>query len=244
MRIISTIEARMGSTRLPGKVLLPVIKSTMLELLIERLKKVELIDQIIVATTISEKDKPIVDLCEKNSLKYYRGSEDDVMDRVINAANSLSADLIVEITGDCPLIDPSIVDQLIRIYLANKVDYVSNAIIRSYPDGMDVQVFSLDTLKRSSKMTSKKLDREHVTLHIRNNPEIFSHINVVAPKELHFPKLGLTLDEEEDYFLIKKIFEELYKVNKYFNCFDIIRFLDDNLHLYSINNHVKRKGNN
>lgn len=241
MKIVATIEARMNSSRLPGKVLLKAKDKSMLEILIERLEQVKSIDNIIVATTINPKDNEITNLCNKIGQKYFRGSEDDVMGRVIDAAKSVNADLIVEITADCPIIDPNIIEQIINIYKANSVDYVGNAKVRSYPDGMDTQVFSLKTLERSYQMTSNKEDREHVTLHIRNNPNIFSQINVVASPDIYYPNLGLTLDEWDDYLLINKIIENFYDKNKFFKCSDIINFLNNNQYLYSLNKHVKRK---
>ena len=147
MKIAAIVEARMASKRLPGKVLLKAKNITMLDHLIDRLKKVKIIDEIIVATTINPLDQEIIDFCEAKEIRYYRGSEDDVMGRVIGAAEYCNADIIVEITADCPIIDPSIVEQIINIYLFNNVDYVSNANIRSYPDGMDTQVYSIDILK-------------------------------------------------------------------------------------------------
>ncbi len=241
MKIVATIEARMNSSRLPGKVLLKAKDKSMLEILIERLEQVKNIDSIIVATTINPKDNEIANLCNKIGQKFFRGSEDDVMGRVIGAAKSLNADLIVEITADCPIIDPNIIEQIINIYKANSVDYVGNAKVRSYPDGMDTQVFSLKILESSYQMTSNKEDREHVTLHIRNNPNIFSQINVVASPEIYYPELGLTLDEWDDYILIKKIIENFYDKNKFFKCSEIINFLNNNQYLYSLNKHVKRK---
>ncbi len=241
MKIVATIEARMNSSRLPGKVLLKAKDKSMLEILIERLEQVKSIDSIIVATTINPKDNEIANLCNKIGQKFFRGSEDDVMGRVIGAAKSLNADLIVEITADCPIIDPNIIEQIINIYKANSVDYVGNAKVRSYPDGMDTQVFSLKILESSYQMTSNKEDREHVTLHIRNNPNIFTQINVVASPDIYYPELGLTLDEWDDYLLIKKIIENFYDTNKFFKCSEIINFLNNNQYLYSLNKHVKRK---
>ncbi len=233
----------MGSSRLPGKVLLQVKNKSMLEILVERLRSVRIIDDIIVATTKNAKDDAIVQVCKKINVNFFRGSEDDVQGRVIGAAQFAKADLIVEITADCPIIDPNIIEQIINIYKFNSVDYVGNGKIRSYPDGMDTQVFSLNTLEKSYNMTDDKLDREHVTLHIRNNPEIFSQINVIAPPDIYFPELGLTLDEKEDYYLLKNIIENLYDKNKNFSCLDVINYLNSNKSLYSINNKVKRKGN-
>ena len=244
MNIVSIIEARMNSKRLPGKVLLPAQKISMLEHLVERLKTIKIIDQIVVATTVNSKDDEIVELCQKKEINFFRGSEEDVMGRVICAAEKYFADLIVEITADCPLIDPNIVDQIISIFLANKVDYVSNAIVRSYPDGMDTQVFSLKTLKTSYEMVYSDLEKEHVTLHIRNNPNLFSHINVIAPKNIYYPELGLTLDEKDDYILIKNIIDNLYPKDNFFSCLDIINYLNENKILLEINKNVMRKNNN
>ncbi len=244
MKIAAIVEARMASKRLPGKVLLKAKNITMLDHLIDRLKKVKNIDEIIVATTINPLDQEIIDFCEAKEIRYFRGSEDDVMGRVIGAAEYCKANIIVEITADCPIIDPTIVEQIINIYLFNNVDYVSNANVRSYPDGMDTQVYSIDILKSSYSMTDNKFDREHVTLHIRKNPNIFSNINVIAPPDIHSPDLGLTLDEKEDYIFIKNIIDNLYDKNKFFSCLDVINYLNENKSLLSINKHIKRKGNN
>ncbi len=242
MKIVCTIEARMSSTRLPGKVLMKVAGFTFLEHIVKRLSTVKLIDEIVIATSINPKDDKIVELAKSQKYKFYRGSEEDVMSRVLNASKMVSGDIIVEITGDCPMIDPNIVEQMINIFLKNDVDYVSNAKCRSYPDGMDVEVFSYQALKKSSLITNHAKDREHVTLHIQNNPKLFSCINVIAPPELYWPDLGLTLDELSDYKFIKIIVDNLYKKNMYFSCGEIISFLKKNRELLKINNKVKRKG--
>jgi|MDTB01.2.fsa_nt_gb spore coat polysaccharide biosynthesis protein SpsF len=242
MKVAAIIEARMTSTRLPGKVLMEAGSKPMLYWLVSRLKRVESIDQIILATTININDNPLVDFATKEGISFFRGSEDNVMERVLQAAEHNQVDIIVGITGDCPLIDPDIVDQAINIYKNNKADYVSNAHIRSYPDGMDVQVYSLNTLKKSFQLTTNLLDYEHVTLHIRNNDELFSKINILAPASLKWPELGLTLDEIDDYKFLKKIIENLYINKPLFNCMDIIDFLLKNPDLLEINKNVRRKG--
>jgi spore coat polysaccharide biosynthesis protein SpsF len=243
MRIVATIEARMTSTRLPGKVLLPAGGKPMLSHLIDRLKAVPSLQEIVIATTINAADQPLADLAASAGIACFRGSENDVMERVIGAAESVQADVVVEITGDCPIIDPQIVEQIIRIFVANQADYVSNAHVRSYPDGMDVQVFSLDTLKRSAGMTQSKLDREHVTLHIRQHPELFSHLHVLAPPEIHWPELGLTLDEPKDYELITQVIEALQVDKPLFSCLDAVRLMRSQPELLNINQTVIRKGN-
>jgi spore coat polysaccharide biosynthesis protein SpsF len=221
MKLVATIEARMTSSRLPGKVLLPVLNRPMLHHLISRLRNVPSLDKIVLATT--------------------QNHENDVMGRVQGAAEMVDADVIVEITGDCPIIDPDIVEQVIRTYKHHDADYVSNAHVRSFPDGMDVQVFSLASLTRSADMTSEPLDREHVTLHMRNHPELFRPIHLIAPPSLHWPELGLTLDEPADYELLKRIIEHFGRGNN-FSCLEVIQLLRQNSDWVGINRHVVRKG--
>lgn len=242
MKIVATIEARMTSSRLPGKVLMLGDGVPLLKHLITRLEAVPSLDSIVLATTVNTSDAPLVAFAEQQNLQYYRGSEDDVMLRVIEAAESADAEVVVEITGDCPIIDPEIVEQTVRMFLSHEADYVSNCCIRSYPDGMDTQVFGLETLKRSAAMTNDSLDHEHVALHIRNHPEIFSHVHLVSPPELHWPELGLTLDEEDDYKLITKIIKHFGEANRYFSCLDTVRLLRQNTDWLEINAHVERKG--
>ena len=242
MKFVATIEARMTSTRLPGKCLLKVEKKSMLEHLVNRLKKTNNINEIVLATTIKPTDDVLVQEAKKLNISFFRGSEKNVMDRVIKAGKSVNADVIVEITGDCPIIDPDLIDQAIMMFKKNNVDYVSNGNIRSYPDGMDVQVFRLNTLIKSASMTKDALDQEHVTLHIRKNPKIFRHLNIISPPSMYWPELGLTLDEKDDYIFLKKIIEHFYKKNPYFSCSDVINFLKKNKSLLEINKNVLRKG--
>ena len=242
MKIVATIEARMTSSRLPGKVLMEVLDKPILHYLVARLRRVQLLDEIVLATTTNSTDNSLVEFANNENIKCYRGSEDDVMARVVGAAESVDADLIVEITGDCPIIDPNIIEQAIQTYINNNVDYVSNAHVRSYPDGMDVQVFSLNVLKKSLNMTNDSLDHEHVTLYIRNHPKLFSHLNLVAPKKLWWPELGLTLDERSDFELLKKIIEH-FSDNIFFDCYEVVKLLRERPDLVAINNDVHRKGN-
>ncbi|CAD5926462.1 Spore coat polysaccharide biosynthesis protein SpsF [Planktothrix agardhii] len=243
MKIVATIEARMTSSRLPGKVLLPAMGKPMLYHLVNRLKAVPSINEIVLATTINATDDVLIDFSKQESILSYRGSEEDVMSRVIGAAETADADVIVEITGDCPIIDPDLVEQTIQMYLHHEAAYASNTHISSYPDGMDTQVFSLESLKRSSAMTDAPLDHEHVSLYMRNHPEIFPHVHLIAPPSLHWPSLGLTLDEQADYLLLKKIIETLSPENPLFSCLDTIELLKQNPDWLEINRHVVRKGN-
>jgi len=243
MKIVATIEARMTSSRLPGKVLMTVLGKPMLHYLVMRLRAVKSIDEIVLATTINDSDDPLVEFAKNEKINVFRGDEDDVMNRVIGAADSVGADAVVQITGDCPIIDPDIVEQTIQMFKGNKISFVSNGIIRSYPDGMDTQVFTLEYLKQSASMTNDTLDREHVSLHMIKHPELFPRIHLIAPPSLYWPDLGLTLDEHADYELLKCIIEYFGVSNKLFSCLDVIRLLQKNPNWVQINNSVNRKGN-
>lgn len=232
----------MTSSRLPGKVLLPAAGQPMLAHLVRRLQAVASIDGMVLATTTNPTDDVLETFAKNLGLAFFRGSEEDVMLRVIGAAESVGADVVVEITGDCPVIDPDLVEQAILEFKATQIDYVSNCHIQTYPDGMAVQVFRLDTLSRSAAMTDDALDHEHVTLHIRNNPQIFLHRYLLAPPELHWPQLGLTLDEPRDYELLKKIIEYFEPVNPLFGCGDVIELLKSKPDWVDINRAVIRKG--
>jgi len=243
MKIIATIEARMTSSRLPGKVLMRAARKPMLEHLVDRLRSVPSLDGIVLATTFNKADEVLEEFAKQVGIDCYRGSENDVMGRVVGAAESVDAEVVVEITGDCPIIDPQIVEQTIRMFKEHNADYVSNTQVRSYPDGMDTQVFLLNTLKRSAAMTDNLLDREHVSLHIRNHPELFSSVHLVAPPEIHWPELGLTLDEFKDFQLLKRIIEYFEPINPLFSCLDIVRLLRIMPDWVEINQAVVRKGN-
>lgn len=242
MTTVATIEARMTSSRLPGKVLLEADGKPLLGHLINRLKTIPSLDVICLATTTNTTDDVLESFAVKEGISCFRGSENNVLSRVIGAAESVDADVIVEITGDCPIIDPEIIEMAIRTYYNNSYHYVSNVKVPSYPVGMDVQVFSLDTLRRSQSMTSNPIDEEHVASHIRRHPEIFSHLNIVAPPSLHWPELGLTLDEIGDYLLIKKIIEHFGGDTPLFSCADSINLIKSNPDWIELNQHILRKG--
>jgi spore coat polysaccharide biosynthesis protein SpsF len=242
MRIVATIEARMSSSRLPGKVLLPVMGQPLLAHLVKRARAVPSLDGIILATTTNRSDDVLADLARGLGVSCFRGSEDDVLGRVVAASAAASADLIVELTGDNPLIDPGIIETAIRTFLANDAAYVGNAHVKSFPDGMDVQVFRRETLARSASMTDEPLEREHVTLHIRRHPELFRPIHLIASPELHWPELSVTLDEQGDYELIRRVTDQLAPANPVFSCADIVRLLRANPDWLELNRRVARKG--
>ena len=242
MKIVATIEARMTSSRLPGKVMLPALGMPMLAHLTARLKAVPSIEEIVLATTVNGTDNVLAEFAQTAGIKLFRGSEEDVMSRVIGAAESVQADVVVEITGDCPIIDPDLVEQTIRMFRRNEgAVYCSNSFISSYPDGMSAQVVTLEALKKSFSMTDDPLDREHVSRHILQNPQIFPPVYLVAPPSLHWPGLGLTLDEPNDYELIRTLIEDLGQDNPMFGCGDVIRYLRTNPQLLKVNEMVQRR---
>lgn len=242
MKTIATIEARTNSSRLPGKVLKKINGKPMLSFLIERLNSVELIDQVVLATTVNKSDDGLEVLAEQHHIKCFRGSEENVMERVLLAAESVNADVIVETHGDNPMLDPRIIEHAIITFIENDADYLGNSKIHSYPLGMDVQVMRFDALKKSFKMTSDPLDYEHVTLHLKNNPHLFKTINLIAPHNLRRPEIHLTVDEGSDFKLISHLIEKLDSNDFFADCESIINYLDKNANLLKINKSVLRKG--
>lgn len=240
-KVVATIEARFASSRLSGKTLLEICGKPTLELIVERLKRSKFIERIVIATTTNPDCDSIEKLSEKLGVGCFRGSEEDVLDRVLRAAKAYEADIIVEITGDETLIDSEIVDETIEFYLKNKFDYVSNVLNRRYPRGLDTQVFAVDVLEEVSKLTNDPADRENVSLYIYEHPERYKLGKVEAPEELNHPDWRWTLDTKEDFNFIKKIYESLYPVKKYFNSYDILRLLKENPRILEINRGIKQK---
>lgn len=241
MKIVATIEARMTSSRLPGKILLPILGKPTLELLIERVSKVRQINQIVVATTSNHSDDIVEELAHRLGVGCFRGSEDDVLDRVLKAAQSYNAHIIVEITGDCPLIDPNVIESLIEIFLNNSYDYVSNTLKQTYPNGLDTQVFSVKTLEEVAHLTMDPVDHEHVSLYIYEHPEKYSLFNMESGLPEKYWDLRLTVDTIEDFELIRSIYEELYLEKPNFSLGDILDLLDRKPELITINKHIQQK---
>ena len=241
MRTLIIVQARMGSSRLPGKVLKEVCGKTLLEHLIVRLRRVKQVDNIVIATTIKEQDSQIVDLCIKLNTSFYRGPEDDVLSRYYEAALNYEADLVVRVTSDCPLIDPCIIDSIVSFYINNqdRVDYVSNCLNRTYPKGMDVEVFSFSNLKEAYEEAKENYEREHVTPFIINRPSRYRLHNIEHSTNLS--NYRLTIDTSEDFELVEKIFEELFFENPEFEMKDILTVLEVNSEWPSINSHVKQR---
>jgi spore coat polysaccharide biosynthesis protein SpsF len=240
-KICATIEARMTSSRLPGKVLLDLEGKSALQHIIERLKRSKYIDDVVVATTVNVTDDPIIDLCKGINCSYYRGSEEDVLLRVLDAAKSVNADIIVEITGDCPVIDWRHADHLIELFFLGDYDYAANIIERTFPRGFDTQVFPVSILEDVNKSTQNKADHEHVSLYIYSHPEKYRLVNWKADEKLFHPEFEITLDTLEDYELIKNVYNILYKENPDFSAEDVVKLLIESPEILDVIKNIKRK---
>ena len=237
MKKVAIIQARMGSSRLPGKVLLKMGNETVLGLLLKRLSLAKLVDEIVIATTNKPIDDRIEDFCKKNGHLCFRGSENDVLERFYYAAKENHADAVIRITGDCPLSDPLVVDRVINQFLKSNVDYCSNVGKLSFPDGMDVEVIRFHALEKAFLMSNDKSEREHVTTFIRNNLEKFSHDNVELDNDYSF--LRLTLDEASDFKVLSNI-HKYFSPNIFFSLTDILNLYNKKSNLFSENEHLNR----
>ena len=236
--IAAIIQSRMGSTRLPGKVLKRTEGKTLLEHMIGRVRRAKTPDKIIVATTENPKDDALADFVKKLDIEIFRGSEEDVLERYYGAAKKFSAEHIVRLTADCPLMDPEVVDEAVNFYTNGNYDYVSNVNPPTYPWGMDVEVFSFGALERAYKEARLEPEREHVTPYIRNHPEIFS-IGNVEYKE-NFANLRITVDNPEDFAVVSGVFKELYPQKKNFGLQDILNLHKEKPEVFLANSHIKR----
>ncbi|MBE6064837.1 glycosyltransferase family protein [Clostridium cochlearium] len=242
MKIVCIVQARVGSTRLPGKVLKKICGKTVLEHDIDRLRRIKNIDEIIIATTTLERDNDIVKECERLGVKCFRGSEEDVLSRYYYAAKENNADVVVRVTSDCPLIDPEVSEKIIQYYLDNKdkYDYVSNTIERTYPRGLDTEVFRLKALEKAFNESKIQRDREHVTPYIWDNSDIFKLY--YYKNDVDYSELRWTLDTEEDFRLINRIYGLLYPyMNSEFKFNDILNLYNDYPELKNINAHIEQK---
>ena len=241
MRVGIIVQARMTSTRLPGKVLMPVMGKPLLEYQIERLQRVRRADDIIIATTTNDTDQPIVDLAERLGIKVFRGSEEDVLSRYFGAAKENDLEVVVRITSDCPLIDPAVVDAVIGAYLENteKCDYVSNCLNRTFPRGMDTEVFPFSLLEKVYCEAIEQPYREHVTPYIYEDSQRFRLLNVAFQRDESHQRW--TVDTPEDFKLIEHILETLYPINSFFDLEDVLALMSVHPNWYEINSQIEQK---
>lgn len=235
------VQARMGSTRLPGKVLKQVLGKPLLHYLLERLKHVKNASAIRVLTSTEPADDAIAHFCDKFGVSVYRGSKEDVLDRYYQAEQKYRPDAIVRITGDCPLIDPTIVDKVISTF--NKEpshwNYVSNSLQRTFPRGLDTEIFTAAALEKTFREAKNPSEREHVTLYMYRHPEKFNLKNVASATDLSHHRW--TVDTQEDFELIKLIIENLYPHNPLFTTQDILNLLQQHPEWVKINSNIAQK---
>lgn len=229
------VQARMGSTRLPGKVLIRLIDKPILCHIIERLRKVKSIDEIIIAISNNARDNPIEKVAKVIQTKIFTGSEEDVLDRYYQAASKYKVNIILRITADCPLIDPQIINKLIKYYLRNKdkFDYIS--LPKNYPEGIDAEVFSFKALKKAWQEAKLPSEREHVTPYILNHPKIFGLGRLPKDIQGDFSYLHWSVDEERDLKFVRGVFKKLYHKDYIFYTKDVLKLLKNEPQMIEIN---------
>lgn len=240
-RVVAIVQARLGSTRLPGKVLRPLAGRPMLSHMIERLQQARLLADILIATTSLAQDHRIIELARQAGVASYAGPVDDVLARHVGAAQKAGADVIVRITADCPLIDPQTVDSAVQYFLAHDYDFVDDGAERALPRGLDVSVFSRQALERADLAAQDAASREHVTLYMYRHPDQFRVGQFPVSPELHHPEWRLCVDEEDDFKLIEEIYRRLYQPGSIIDMRAVARLLESEPALLQINAHVQQK---
>jgi glutamate-1-semialdehyde 2,1-aminomutase len=236
MKVVAIIQARMGSTRLPNKVMKPVNDVPLIELLINRLSKAVLVDQILVATSDDIKNQPLAHHVESLGYVCAKGSETDVLDRYLKAAHASCADIVIRITGDCPLVDPDLVDEMIRQFQSKHVDYLCNNYPPTYPDGLDIEVFSFSALQKASQEATKSFDREHVTPYLRN-PSQFNIATHTHTEDLS--GLRWTVDEANDFEVIENVFQH-FSPRIDFSWLEVLDLQNNKPEIFTRNQHILR----
>jgi len=222
--ILGILQARASSRRLPGKVLKPILGRPMLERQIERLRRARRLDKLVVATSTDASDEAIAALCQSLAIDCFRGSLDDVLDRFYQAARRYAPRAVVRLTGDCPLADPQVIDQLIDMHVTGGFDYISNVVRRSYPDGLDAEVMEFHCLETAWREATLPSEREHVTPFIRSQREHYRFGDLVQPQDLSNQRW--VVDDPEDFTFVSAIYEALYPANPAFTTADILALLE------------------
>ncbi len=235
MSIVAVLQARTSSRRLPGKVLKPLLGEAMLARQCERILQSQHINQLVIATSIEPSDDAIAALAEKLGLPCYRGSLEDVLDRVLKAAQSVGASTLVRLTGDCPLIDAGVIDQTIEFHQAAGNDYSCNCDPATFPDGLDTEVCSIQALEQADRNCTDMTIREHATYYIRLHPEQFKLGTLTST--IDYSALRWTVDEPEDFMLVEQVFNALYPQNPKFSWLDVLALLRQNPEWQTINQH-------
>lgn len=240
-KVVVSIEARMNSSRLPGKMLMEIGNKPIIQHLVDRLRSCKTIDDIVIATTSNSADDPLVEWANNYKVKTFRGSEDDVLERVIDANHFMQSDIIVEITGDCPFTDPDIVDVGVNTFLNNDIDYLTNCEIPSAPPGLFVQVFRFEDLKKIGNTVDDPAVREHVSLYFYENPDKYKIFHLMTSAKLNLPEgVRIYLDYPEDLKFLSSLYDVLKNRGKeFFSAQDIADVLKEKPELTEINSHLQ-----
>ena len=236
--IAAIIQARMDSKRLKGKVLKKILSKPILYYQIERLRRSKLVNNIIIATTQKKSDDSIISFCEQYKVSYFRGNENNVLKRYLDCAKLYKVSNIIRLTADCPLLEVSLLDKMIKLHIQNDYDYTSNNVNGYWPDGLDIEIIKYKTLNKINKIVKINSDKEHVTTYIKKNLNNFKYRLLKPQKNLSY--LRLTVDQNEDFILVNEIFKRLYKIKKNFTLEDIIKLFKRNPDLINLNNKIKR----
>lgn len=243
MKTVAIVQARMGSTRLPEKVMMKIKGKTILDHVITRIRQSKEIDDIVIATTTSPNDDEIVAEAKRLNTHYSRGSEEDVLSRYYHAAEENGAAIIVRITSDCPLIDPKVMDEMIsrfkRLFTTGDVDYLSNTLVRTYPRGLDLEIVSFSKIENAFRNAKMPYQREHVTPYFYENEDKFKLVNFSNNKD--YSHYRWTLDTQEDLKLITEVYNHLYRGQHDFYLQEIMEVFEDYKELSYINNHIEQK---
>lgn len=242
MRVVASIEARFNASRLPGKVLLDIAGAPALTRLLRRLRRARSLDDIVLATTTAPTDDALVEWARSEGVPFHRGSEVDVLARVVGAHRALGSDLIVEICGDCPLIDPEVIDMAVATFKLNDADVVSNTSRLGFPQGADAQVFRLAALEEVACTVRDPAVREHVSLYFYEHPERYRIIHLAPPPRWHRPEQRLQLDYPEDLAFVRAVYERLQPEHgDAFGLDEILALLAREPRLAAINAHCREK---
>lgn len=242
-KIVASIEARMGSSRFPGKMMADICGKPALVRVVDRLKACQNLDGIILATTADPKDDPLAQCAEQQGIACHRGSEDDVLQRVVDAQKQMNSDITVEVTGDCLMLDIDVIDQGVTMFLENDCDILSNAAKTSYPQGADVQVFRTEDLNWVAENITDEAVREHVSLYFYENPDKYRIIHLMAPARLRAPDQRTQLDYYEDLDFICAVYRELEPIHGpvNFGAREILQLMRDKPEIQKINAHCTNK---
>jgi len=237
-RTVAIIQARMGSSRLPGKVLADIKGRSMLERVVRGARRARLVDQVVVATTTDARDEVVVAECARLGVPAFRGSENDVLDRYHGAARAFEADTVVRITSDCPLIDPALIDRVVGELFRQQADYASNTLVLSYPRGLDAEAFTMASLATAWESATVSYERVHVTPFLYRRPTLFKLVNVACEEDVS--ALRWTVDTPDDLKLVRGIFDRLAPMDDP-GWEDVLGVVRREPELREINGHVRQK---